>query len=136
VSWLLDTNVVSELRKPGADPAVVSWANQFSPSEMFLSAVTILEVERGILLVGRRDPAQAAVLQRWLDTKLLDRYGGRILPVDVTVARQAAAFFVPDPAPERHALIAATAKVHGLVLATRNVSDFASTGVEIVNPWA
>ncbi len=115
--YLLDTNVVSELRKAGAGKAnakVVAWAGSVVSVEMFLSAITILELETGILLVERRDPTQGKMLRRWLETQVLPAFGERILPIDTQVAVRCAGLHVPDPRPDRDALIAATALVHGL----------------------
>ena len=134
---LLDTNVVSELRKTRsgrANAAVVGWARGVLSASLHLSVVSVMEIELGIRLKERRDARQAQVLEAWLTT-LLDRFGDRLLPVDTRVARRCAALHVPDPRPERDAFIAATADVHGLTLVTRNVSDFRGTGVALVNPW-
>lgn len=138
MSYLLDTNVISELRKPPrrADAGVRAWVVDRAPSDLYLSAITVLEVEVGIGRVARRDPAQGARLQAWLNDELLDSFAGRILSVDVPVARRAARLHVPDPRPERDALIAATAAVHGLAIVTRNVRDFSSLDIAIVNPWS
>jgi len=135
--FLLDTNVVSELRRPErADPHVRSWAAT-TPAELYaLSVVTVQELERGILLVERRDAYQSAILRRWLEDEVLTRLAARILPIDVAIARRCAALHVPDPRPERDALIAATALTHGLTVVTRNVNDFEPMGVALVNPWA
>lgn len=136
--YLLDTNVVSELRKAKAgkaDKNVTAWAQSVSATSMFLSAITILELETGILLIGRRDPAQGAVLRAWLDAHVLPAFSGRILAVDVAVAQRCAKLHVPDPCAHRDSLIAATALVHGMTVVTRNVADFEPTGVEIFNPW-
>ncbi|MFD2758353.1 type II toxin-antitoxin system VapC family toxin [Gulosibacter faecalis] len=137
MSHLLDTNVISELRKSAkrADVGVRQWVANRAPTDLYLSAITVLEVEVGIVRIARRDPAQGDRLQAWLDEELLDAFAGRILPVDVPVARRAAHLHVPDPRPERDALIAATAAVHGLTVVTRNVKDFESLGVPILNPW-
>lgn len=137
VSYLLDTNVISELRKPAsrADQGVRSWAAEREPTELYLSAVTILEVEVGIARLSRHDQAQAARLTVWLEEEVLDLFSGRILPVGVAEARRAAWLPVPDPRPERDALIAATAVVHDLTVATRNVTDFDPLGVPVINPW-
>lgn len=135
---LLDTNVVSELRKSKggkADANVVSWASRIAPSTLFISVITILEIETGVLAIERRDPAQGALLREWLEGHVLPAFDQRILPVSTAVARRCARLHVPDRRSERDALIAATALVHGLKLATRNVGDFGGTGVEIVNPW-
>ena len=134
--FLLDTNVVSELRRPDkADRAVVAWAGAIPAASFFLSAISILEIEIGALLVARRDAAQGAVLRRWIDDQLMPRFDGRILPVDTAVAQRCARLRVPDPRAERDALIAATAMVHGLTVVTRNVADFEPTGVALLNPW-
>ena len=135
MSYLLDTNVVSELRKRTADAHVARWADGIPKREAFLSVVTIREIEAGVLLVERRDERQGRLLRRWLETDVIAGYAARILPVDLPVARRAAALHVPDPRPERDALIAATALVHGLTVATRNQSDFAPMQVTVVNPW-
>ncbi|MFT4296210.1 MAG: type II toxin-antitoxin system VapC family toxin [Micropruina sp.] len=138
MSYLLDTNVVSELRKSErrADPGVRAWVAARAVSGLYLSVITVLEVEVGIARLARHDPAQAERLQTWLDDELLDAFSRRVLPVDIPVARYAARLHVPDPRPERDALIAATAAVHGLTVATRNVKDFNSLDVAVVNPWS
>jgi predicted nucleic acid-binding protein len=136
--FLLDTNVVSELRKAGsdkADPNVVEWASIRSGIDLFLSAITILELERGVLGMERRDPAQGAQFRRWLDHQVLPTFAGRILPVDETVARRAAHLHVPDRRTDGEALIAATALVHGMTVVTRNVADFEPMGAPLLNPW-
>ncbi len=136
--YLLDTNVVSEMRKgrsPKADGNVIEWANSVPAASMFLSVISVLEIEIGVLLVERRDPAQGAVLRSWLDLRVMASFASRILPIDTAVARRCARLHVPSRRADRDALIAATAMVHGMAVVTRNVSDFAPTGVEIVNPW-
>lgn len=137
MSYLLDTNVVSELRKPQrtSNRGVRRWVAARRPSDLYLSVITVLEIELGISRLGRRDPAQAQRLQIWLEEDLLAVFAGRILPVDVPVARRAARLHVPDPRPERDALIAATAVAHDLSIVTRNVSDFPSLNVPVINPW-
>jgi len=136
--YVLDTNVVSELRKAKdgrADPHVTAWATGVGPSSLFLSVITILELEQGVLLIERRDPSQGTVLRAWLDQRVVPAFADRILPIDAEVARRCARLHVPDPQSERDALIAATALVHGMAVVTRNVADFAPTGVPIINPW-
>lgn len=138
MTWLLDTNVVSELRKIGdgkADPNVAAWTEREDASRFFISALTILELERGVLGVRRRDPAQGARLRAWLDSLVRPAFAGRILPVDDAVATRCAHLHVPDRRNEVDALIAATALVHGLKVATRNVRDFEGLGVPLVDPW-
>lgn len=134
--YLLDTNVVSELRKgTKADSKVLSWAKAVSTSSLFLSAITILEIEAGVLQKERQDPLQGAVLRRWLKSHVLPSFADRILNIDVAVAVRCAKLHVPDPRSERDALIAATALVHGLIVVTRNIKDFDKSGVELINPW-
>ena len=136
--FLLDTNVVSELRRATfgkADPGVAAWAAAVPPDSLFVSAITLLELEHGVLLVERRDPAQGARLRGWMQGAVLPAFAGRILPVDTDVAIRCAALHVPDPRSDRDALIAATALVHAMTVVTRNEADFAPTGVRILNPW-
>ena len=134
--FLLDTNVLSALRRPDrAPPALLAWARALAPEDLFLSAITVLEVELGALLKARQDPAQGAVLRRWIDQLVLPAFAGRILAVDMAVARRCAALHVPSTRSERDALIAATALVHGLTVATRNGADFRPTGVALVDPF-
>ena len=136
--FVLDTNVVSELRKirlGKADPQVTQWADSVEAGSLYLSAITVLELEIGILQIERRDAEQGAVLRAWLETKVLPEFRGRILPIDTTVAQRCAGLHVPDPRAERDALIAATALVHGMTVVTRNLADFRGTGVSLLNPW-
>jgi toxin FitB len=136
--YILDTNVISELRKAKtgrAAPAVINWAKTVPVSTMFLSAVSVLELELGILLIERKDRSQGAFLRSWMDHQILPGFSDRILPIDAQVALRCAALHVPDPQSERDALIAATALVHGMTVVTRNVADFKTTGVHIVDPW-
>ena len=135
MTLLLDTNVVSELRKPRPDPNLAAWAATITKRAAFISVVTIREIEAGVLLVERRDADQGRLLRAWLEERVLLEYADRLLDVDLAVARRAAALHVPDPRPERDALIAATALTHGLTVVTRNTSDFAPMGVAILNPW-
>jgi len=136
---LLDTNVVSELRKVRsgkADGNVARWAEQADAAELFISVIVLQELEIGVLLTERKDSAQGRILRIWLEGYVLPTFSGRILPVDTAVARVSARLHVPDPRSVRDALIAATAMVHGLTVVTRNTEDFAPTGVPVVNPWA
>lgn len=134
---LLDTNVVSELRKAAsADAKVVAWAAGQPASALFISTMTVLELEIGVRRVERRDGRQGAALRQWLDAQVMPAFAGRILAFDVPVALRCAALHVPDPRPERDAIIAATALVHSLTLATRNVADFQGTGAKLIDPWA
>jgi predicted nucleic acid-binding protein len=134
--FLLDTNVISELRRPErADANVVAWSGAISAASFFLSAISILEIELGALQIARKDAAQGAVLRAWIDDQILPRFEGRILAVDTAVAQRCARLHIPDPRAERDALIAATAMVHGLTVVTRDVADFEPMGVALLNPW-
>ena len=136
--FLLDTNVVSELRKirlGRADAHVAQWADSVESVDLFLSSITVQELEIGVLLAERRDPAQGAVFRAWLDHHVLPAFAGRILPIDTAVAQRSAKLHVPDPRPVRDCLIAATALVHGMTVVTRNVADFEPCGVLLLNPW-
>ena len=137
--FLLDTNVVSELRKVRsgkADAHVAAWADRMDATDLYLSVIALQELEIGVLLAERRDPAQGAVLRAWLSGHVLPAFAGRILVVDAAVAQRSARLHVPDPRPLRDGLIAATALVHGMTVVTRNVTDFAPTGVPTLDPWA
>jgi len=136
--FLLDTNVVSELRKVSinkADKNVIAWAKKKSVGCLFISSISILEIEMGILLKERKDPQQAAILRTWLNTHVLKAFSDRVLPLDTSIAIQCAKLHVPDPKSERDAMIGATAKVHGMTLVTRNVKDFKHMKLDILNPW-
>lgn len=136
--YVLDTNVVSELRKirmGKADPNVASWAENVDAASLFVSAITIMELELGVLSIERKDATQGAMLRAWLEQHVLPEFSGRTLPIDTTVAQRCAKLHIPDKRGERDALIAATALVHGMTVVTRNVADFQSTGVTIINPW-
>ena len=136
--FLLDTNVISELRKAGdgkADTSVVTWLASVDAATCYLSAVTLMEIELGILRIERRDPAQGTRLRAWMNQHILPEFVDRTLPVDTAVALRCARLHVPDPRPERDAFIAATALAHGMTVVTRNVADFAPTGVPLLNPW-
>jgi predicted nucleic acid-binding protein len=133
--FLLDTNVISELRRlDRAAEQVERWASSQDSVRLFLSCMTVFEVQLGALRARRRDPRKAEVLQTWLDG-VVSSYHGRILGIDTEIALLCAALHVPDPRSERDAYIAATALVHDLVVITRNTRDFAGTGVRLFNPW-
>ena len=137
--YLLDTNVISELRKAQtgkADSRVLNWAASTQPEVLYISVISVLEIETGILLMERRDPQQGMTLRRWLEAQVLPAFDERILPIDVVVARKCAGLHVPDRRAERDAMIAATALVHRMTVVTRNVSDFDQESVELINPWA
>jgi len=135
---LIDTNLVSELRKVRsgkADPGMAAWADGVDASSLFLSSITLHELELGVLLAERRDPTLGVLLRHWLEQAVMPAFAGRILEVDAAVARRSAALHVPDPKPFRDGLIAATALVRSLVVVSRNLADFEATGVPLFNPW-
>ena len=134
--FLLDTNVVSELRRPErADPSVMRWSRQHEGSAFSLSVFTVHELEYGTLVLERRDPVQGRGLRKWLSEKVLPDFANRILPATAEIAVVAARMHTPHRRAEKDAWIAATALVHGLTVATRNTRDFESTGVKLFNPW-
>jgi toxin FitB len=134
--FLLDTNVVSELRRAHRTNAkVAAWADAESPADMFISSITILELETGALLLLRRDARQGRLIQEWIEDRVLTGFAERILAVDTAVARRCALLHIPDPRPYRDSLIAATALVHRLIVVTRNQADFEPMTVPVLNPW-
>jgi toxin FitB len=136
--FLLDTNVISELRKAGdgkADMNVTRWLSGEDAARFYISAVTMFELELGILRMERRDAEQGERLRTWMRTRVVPEFAERTLPLDSSVAQRCARLHVPDPRPERDAYIAATALVHGMTIVTRNVADFAPCGVSVINPW-
>ncbi len=136
--YILDTNVVSELRKAKegkGDRNVAAWALRGPAARLFLSSITILELEYGVLRLERRNAFQGSILREWLEEYVLPTFGSRTLAVDTIVARRCAALHVPDRRPERDAFIGATALVHGMTVVTRNTADFAPMGVPVINPW-
>ena len=136
--YLLDTNVVSELRKirsGKADANVARWADSVQAIELFISVITLQELEIGVLLAELRDPPQGKVFRSWLGSHVLPAFVGRVLSVDAAVSLRSAQLHVPDAKPFRDGLIAATALVHGMTVVTRNTQDFELTGVKLINPW-
>jgi hypothetical protein len=136
--YLLDTNVVSELRKTRAgkgNARVGDWADKVDAADLYLSVISVQELEIGVLLAERRDPSRGAVFRAWLNGHVLPAFAGRILAVDTAVALRSARLHVPDPRPVRDGLIAATALVHGMTVVTRNTADFEPTGVPVLDPW-
>lgn len=134
--YLIDTNVLSEFRKgKKSSRNVAAWASQISVPALFLSVISILELEQGILKKERQDPTQGAILRTWLNSHVLPVFSERILDVDIAIAQRCARLHIPDPKSERDVLIAATALVHGLVMVTRNVDDFIYADLEVCNPW-
>lgn len=134
--FVLDTNVISELRhgKPHQSPEVRAWAAAQPSSQLYLSAITLLELELGVQALERRLPPQGRALRRWLGG-VCTAFDGRILPFTEKTAPVCASLHIPDPRSERDAMIAATAIEHGFTVVTRNVTDFDHTGVTLINPW-
>jgi predicted nucleic acid-binding protein len=135
MSFLLDTNVVSEVRKRTPDPNVAAWFASVSASDLFLSVLVIGEIRQGVERLVRRDPEQAATFEQWLD-RLVHVYGDRIVPVTTDVAEAWGRLNVPDPVPVVDGLLAATALVHGWTLVTRNLADVVGTRVRLLDPFA
>ena len=136
--YLLDTNVISEIRKirfGSANKNVAKWADDVDARELYLSVITVEELEIGVLLLERRDPKQGSVLRAWLDQQVLPAFEGRILEIDMAIVLRSAHLHVPNPKPLRDGLIAATAVVHSMTVVTRNVDDFKMAGVKIFDPW-
>jgi toxin FitB len=136
--YLVDTNVLSEMRKAvvrRAHPNVQRWSDSVRRDSLFLSTISILEIETGMLLMQRKDPLQAEVLRQWLHEQILPQFAGHILGVDTEIALRCATLHVPVTAPYADSLIAATALVHGMTVVTRNVKDFVPMGVKVLNPW-
>jgi predicted nucleic acid-binding protein len=138
MNYLLDTNVLSEFRKSSTgkiDSRVKSWAEAVPDLYLYLSAVTVFEIEVGVLLKERRDRFQGRLLRTWMEEYVLRGFAGRILPFDAEIAQRCAVLHVPNPRPERDAMIAATALVYGMTVVTRHVADFETAGIPVLNPW-
>ncbi len=136
MNYLLDTNVVSEARRSQRLPdRVLRRLAELPGSQCFLSAISLFEIEVGIRRVERSDPPQGAILRRWKLHTVTEAFRGRVLPVDEAVAEIAATLHIPNPRPQLDSFIAATAIVHGMTLVTRNVADFESVAVALLNPW-
>jgi predicted nucleic acid-binding protein len=135
VSFLLDTNVVSEIRKQTPDAGVASWFASVPADRLFLSVLAVGEIRHGIERLGRRDPAQAEIFERWL-SQLVGGYGDRLIPVTERIAQAWGRLNYPDPVPVVDGLMAATALVHDWTLVTRNVADVRSTGARLLNPFS
>ena len=133
--YLLDTDIISEFQKSQPNEGVLHWVRKHDESALYLSVITVMEIEIGVRRLERRDAERAHRLQRWLDGAVLEAFQGRILPIDLEVARRCVFNHVPDPAPGRDALIAATASTHGLTVVTRNEKDFRRLGVPVLNPF-
>ena len=136
--YLLDTNIVSELRKASsgkANSGVVSWAKSVAVASQYISSISVLELELGVLLKESNDPKQGAALRLWLEQSVLPAFNQRVIPVDTKVARTCASLHVPHTRPERDSLILATAITHGLVVVTRNLADFKHPGVKAIDPF-
>lgn len=135
--YLLDTGVLTALRRRAhTPPALAAWADRVNASELYLSAITILEIEAGARLLARRSPAQGEALRAWIADQVLPAFAGRILALDIAVAQCCARLPVPDGSSERNALIAATALVHRLRLVAHDGAGWRAMGVEVVDPWA
>ena len=134
MSFLLDTNVVSELRKARADPRIATWFRSIASEDLHLSAIVIAELRRGVERVRRHNAAQALHLEAWL-RRVKDAFGPRILPVTVPIAEEWGRINVPDPLPIFDGLLVATARIHGLTLVTRDISDLQRRGLPVLDPW-
>ncbi|ESQ89131.1 twitching motility protein PilT [Asticcacaulis sp. AC460] len=136
--YLLDTPVITELRKARsgkADPGVVNWAGGVARQNMYVSTLTLLELEGGVAQVERKDASYGQALRSWLDDQVMKAFEGRILAIDAAVVKKRAALPYVDNKGDRDALIAATALVHGLTVVTRHISNFRSGRVKVFNPW-
>ena len=130
----MDTNVLSEARRPRGDEGVKRWISSTPTAELYLSVLVVGEIRRGVERLKRRDPDQAEIYEAWLGTVLHD-YADRVLPVDAEAADEWGRMSVPDPIPIVDGLMAATAKVRGMTFVTRNTADVERTGVRVLNPF-
>jgi predicted nucleic acid-binding protein len=136
--YLLDTNVISELRKQTsgkADKNVVAWARSVPADSLYISVITLMELEMGVLSIQRKYSRQGNLLRQWLDSQVIPAFSNRTLALDAPIAQCCASLHIPDPRSERDALIAATGIVNGMTVVTRNLADFEPTGVKTFNPW-
>jgi hypothetical protein len=135
VSFLLDTNVVSETRRRTPDPKLVAWLSRADPSDLFISAMTLGEIAKGVALRAKQNPTQAAGLEQWL-AAIRAVYANRIIAIDADIAEAWGRLDAKRNFPVVDGLLAATALVRGMTVATRNIRDFADAGVLVLNPWA
>lgn len=135
MKYVLDTNVVSALRVRGREPAVAAWASSVPVADQYVTAMTVAEIERGVVARERADPDQGAVLRRWLEDRVLPAFAGRVLAFDLPAARILAAYRVPEHGPYDDALIAAVAESQEMTVATRNTKHFGPLGVACLDPW-
>jgi len=135
-AFLIDTNLVSELRKKGrCDPNVAAWQVEASRHGLFISVISMMEIRHGILMARRKNAAFAELLERWYEVQVKSTFDGYVLPIDLAVSERCSTLLSQRSRSLADALIAATAYVNNLTLATRNVADFTDSGVKLVNPW-
>lgn len=136
MKYLLDTNVLGELRSKHGDVGVKHWIAGQRSTDLAISVITVIEIELEVRRRTRSDPRAGALLDQWLRERVLTAFIGRILPLDLDAARYVAPIHLPDAAPDHAALIAATALAHDLAVVTRNERDFHRASVRLVNPWS